>query len=204
MKNSTDNHQEVHKPPRWRGSRHTRAMLALRSEVRRCALLPCRVLACARVSELVFAAVRPGFVAACMVEATGSRVGLREHVRLSVRRGPVSACGRRGMAARRGRAPVRREWDCGALCHPEARSHPEASVASGMRDTRSSGVGISHHSAPVETDIRHIGSRLRQAFEEVFGAVLLSHHESAQPPRGRYWLLWVTEWEWRVIYLNLW
>jgi hypothetical protein len=203
MENSTNNHQEVHKLPRWHGLRHTRAMLALRSgarrsEVRRCALLPCRVPTRARVRELVFAAVRPGFVAACMVEATGSRAGLREHVHLSVRRGPVSACGRRGMAARRGRTPVHREWGGGA------RIAGSAGRFRGACDSRSSGVGIGHHSAPAETDIWHIGSRLRQAFEEVFGAVLLSHRESARPPRGRYWLLWVTRWALRVIYLNLW
>ena len=198
MKNSTDNRQEVHKLSRRSGSRRTRDMLALRSEVRRRALLPCRGLACVRVSELVFAAVRPGFVAACMVEATGSRIGLRERVRLSARRGPVSACGRRAMAARRGRTPVHREWD-GA-----AHVTGSASRFQGARHSCRGGAGTSHHGAPVETDIWHIGSRLRQAFEEVFGAVRLSHRESARPQRGRYWLLWVTRWVWRVIYLNLW
>jgi hypothetical protein len=114
----------------------------------------------ARLAELVFAPVRPGFVAACMVEPTVNRVGLRLSAGLSARpglrlpAGGPGASGRNGAAgtpaARRGRraAAPRRAPECLARTCGAAVGRMEA----GFGET------VFIATSPAETDIsEHLG-----------------------------------------------
>jgi len=92
MENPTINHHKAHKSEQWRRARCASAVLAPRPRRQHSAAAPLPP----RVPELVFAQVHPGFVATCMVEATGSRVELRERV------GPPARPGVRLRAAGQG------------------------------------------------------------------------------------------------------
>lgn len=136
-----------------------------------------------RVPELDFAAVRPGFVAACMVEAAGTRGGRCTRASRSARPYPhplVRTVVRRARAA--GKVGRRNRADGAAACRCP-------------RIARSG-------TASTETDKWNILLRLRQAFRGLFGATRLSLRESAPPPRTWQRLLWVTKPACRVIYLD--
>jgi hypothetical protein len=134
---------------------------------------------CGRVPELVFAAVRPGFVAACMVEAAGTRGGRCTRASRSARPYP-----RRRTAGQGGR---------------ESRPPEPGGRRGGV--PLSTGIARSD-TASTETDKWNILLRLRQAFKGLFGATRLSLRESAPPPRTWQRLLWVTKPACRVIYLD--
>ena len=133
-----------------------------------------------KVPELDFAPLRPDFVAACMVEAARTRDG------------------RRDRSGRPERCPPR----CRA-----ANGNREGCPLAGTRRSAARRVAVQGSPAavpyPWKTDKWGIWPRLRKAFEEVFGAVRLSLHESATPLGTWDWLLWVTVRVYRVIYLDL-